>query len=74
MDAQDTSMTGTNDPANPDSIAKAPESPPVQTDPAVSGTPAFWRKNFASRPYFTAGTSYEQFGSAQQHGTEGPIA
>lgn len=30
----------------------------------------FWRKEFTSRPYFTAGTPYEQYGPAYQYGWE----
>jgi hypothetical protein len=30
----------------------------------------YWRANYASRPYATPGTSYDQFGPAYQYGWE----
>ena len=30
----------------------------------------YWRKNFVHRPYFTAGTSYDQYAPAYQYGWE----
>ena len=31
---------------------------------------SYWQKNYATRPYVTAGTSYDQYGPAYQHGWE----
>src|SRR5580765_5571219 len=30
----------------------------------------YWRENYASRPYVTAGTAYDQYGPAYQYGWE----
>ena len=64
----------TNAAETADEAAAGNHTEPTADAAKYAGEHEYWRKEYLERPYFTHGTSYDQYGPAYQYGWESQAA